>query len=178
MRKKLLYLHGYQGAPNLEKVAYMESLGFDVIAPHIDYDNRPDIISELSELDFDYIIGNSLGSYVGFYLSEIKGVPSVLINAPMYMNIMEVINCQINVPHNLLNLNCGVHKKHIILGADDDIVNPVKVVEWLGHSGFEYDVHMYKGMGHVYTHGQFVDSVQPILFEFIVSDSHNIYKTT
>lgn len=178
MKKRLLYLHGYQGAPNLEKVAYMESLGFDVIAPHIDYDNRPDIISELAELEFDYIIGNSLGSYVGFYLSEIKRVECLLINAPMYMNIMEVINCQINVPGNHLNIGGGTTKKNIVLGRHDDIVNHVKVIEWLDNRSYYTDIHVYDGMGHVYTNGQFVDSVQPILMEVLVSDSHNIYRTT
>ena len=177
MKKKLLYLHGYLGAPNMEKVEYMQSLGFEVIAPHIDYDSRPDIISELMEIEFDYVIGNSLGSYVGFYLSEIMNKPSLLINAPMYMDIMEVIQCQINVPEILEDdVPVSFSKKHIVLGADDDVVNPVRVVEWLHSSNYEYDVHMYKGMAHVYSHGQFVQSVLPILAGFMVSDGRNIYS--
>mgnify|MGYP003651523336 FL=1 len=89
---KILYLHGYQGSPNWDRINYLKSLGHEVISPQIDYDNEHSFFIDLLELDFDFIVGNSLGGFVGFYLSIYKGLPCICINPPLYMDLKVKIN--------------------------------------------------------------------------------------
>lgn len=160
---KILYLHGYKGTPNLDRITYLEDMGFEVIAPQIDYDNEPDVLVDWLKEDYDAVIGNSLGGYLGFHLSEYKSIPAILINPPMYMELMIKINQPQDIPKPGL-----VRKKHIILGSDDDVVNPHKVLEWLFDNKPTVDLHVIDGMGHKYTQEQFIDSVKCIIAGWLV----------
>ncbi len=71
---KLLYLHGLDGSQNKEQLDYLKELGFDVIAPEINY-RKEKCWSKLVEMDFDVVVGHSMGSYFSFYLSNIKKLP-------------------------------------------------------------------------------------------------------
>ena len=120
---KILYLHGYQGSPNWDRIEWMESLGHEVIAPQIDYDKEHDFFINLLNQDFDFIVGNSLGGFTAFYLSIYKGKPSICINPPLYMDL----KIRMNIP---LDYDIkGCQNISVITGEDDDVVNPIKTFE-------------------------------------------------
>jgi len=158
---KILYLHGYKGKPNKRRIKYLEEMGFEVIAPYINYDKHPNVIENYKDIDYNYVIGNSLGGYVGFYLSEYKKIPSILINPPLYMNLNETIGLNIVFPE--ITTSC-LETQTVILGSDDDIVEPKQVIEWLTtNKPHCVNVDIIEDMGHKYTKKQFIDFLQEII---------------
>lgn len=154
---EILYLHGYKGEPNEKRIKYLKELGHNVIAPHIDYDNEPNIFIELLKLDYDYIIGNSLGGYLAFYISKYKGVKSICINPPLHMDLKVNITIP-NIDELPIQKPCSV-----ILGMDDDVVNPKKVIDWLIENKPYCDLHVYDGVGHRYHINDFINMVGPLI---------------
>jgi len=81
---KILYIHGLDSSPNMERIQFLEKLGHEVFALHLDYRNEPKTVELLSHLiedkEIDYIVGSSLGGYLGFWLSEKYCLPSLLFN--------------------------------------------------------------------------------------------------
>ena len=154
---KILYLHGYQGSPNWGRVEYLESLGHEVITPQIDYDKEHDFFLNLLEMDFDFIVGNSLGGFVAFYLSIYKDKPSICINPPLYMGL----KVRMNTPQQYDIKGCN--RTSIIIGNDDEVVNPSKTYEWLvKNKPFTY-IQMIDGMGHKYDLETFINFTNPVL---------------
>jgi predicted esterase YcpF (UPF0227 family) len=166
---KVLYLHGYQGQPRQQMIDHLEGMGFEVIAPHLDYDNEPDVFIKLLKEDYDCIVGNSLGGYIGYYLSEWKGVPSILINPPMYMNL----KLQVNQPTAELIYGSRksrniVTKKYIVVGMEDEVVNPFKVIEWLFENKPHSDLMVVDDMGHNYEYEQLFENIDCVLNKWLV----------
>jgi len=154
---KILYLHGYQGRPNWDRIEYLESLGHEVIAPQIDYDNEHNFFIDLLEIDFDFIVGNSLGGFVGFYLSVYKGTPCMCINPPLYMDL----KVRMNLPTNY-NIK-GSYYINIIIGAEDNVVDPIKTFEWLTKNKPSANVKIIDKMGHKFDIDTFITFTNPII---------------
>ncbi len=81
----LIYLHGLDSDPNATKALltaqYAQKLGIDVIRPNL---NCPpdEVISTITPLldNNSVLIGSSLGGYFANLLSDMTGVPCVLLN--------------------------------------------------------------------------------------------------
>lgn len=86
--KTVLILHGLGGAPSNDKSIIFEKRGYDVIFPHIDYEKEWDkdmcksMFNKLlnDSKNVDLIVGQSLGGYTAFLLSNILNVDTILIN--------------------------------------------------------------------------------------------------
>lgn len=154
---KILYLHGYNGKPNKKRIKYLEDLGHEVIAPYIDYNNEPNIFIELIELEYECIIGNSLGGYLAFYISKYKSIKAICINPPLHTDLK--INIIIpNTKELPIQKPCSV-----ILGMEDEVVKPKKVIDWLIHNKPYCDLHVYDGVGHKYSINNFIKMINPII---------------
>ena len=158
---KILYLHGYQGSPNWDRIEYLESLGYEVIAPQIDYDKEHDFFINLLDIDFDFIVGNSLGGFTAFYLSLYKGKPSICINPPLYMDL----KVRMNVPLGYKIKGC--QDISVIIGNDDDVVDPIETFDWIVKNNPETNVRMIDGMGHRFNVNTFINIINPILSKII-----------
>ena len=154
---KILYLHGYQGSPNWDRINWMKSLGHEVIAPQIDYDKEHDFFINLLDIDFDFIVGNSLGGFTAFYLSLYKGKPSICINPPLYMDL----KVRMNLPSKY-KIKSSRHIS-VIIGNDDEVVNPTKTYDWLTKNKPVINIEMIDGMGHRFDLETFTKFTQPIL---------------
>lgn len=159
---KILYLHGYQGSPNWDRIEWMKSLGHEVIAPQIDYDNEQDFFINLLNKDFDFIVGNSLGGFVAFYISLYKGKPSICINPPLYMDLKIKMNLPIAYEIK------GSQNISVIIGNDDDVVNPIKTFNWLTENKPSTSIKMIDGMGHRFGIEPFIEFTKPILDRFYI----------
>jgi pimeloyl-ACP methyl ester carboxylesterase len=159
---EILYLHGYQGSPNWDRVEWMESLGHKVIAPQIDYDKDDDFFINLLDMDFDFIVGNSLGGFTAFYLSLYKDKPSICINPPLYMNL----RVRMNVPIKYKIKGC--RSISIIVGNDDEVVDPIKTYGWLTKNKPFIDIKMIDGMGHHFDLETFTKFTHPILNKKVI----------
>lgn len=86
--KKVLILHELGGEPSQEKAEVFEKRGYEVVFPHIDYfkewekDKCKSIFNRLLNIskDVDLIVGQSLGGYTAFLLSNILNINTILIN--------------------------------------------------------------------------------------------------
>ncbi len=154
---KILYLHGYQGSPNWDRIEYLESLGHEVIAPQIDYDKEHDFFINLLKMDFDFIVGNSLGGFTAFYLSIYRGVPCLAINPPLYMDL----KVRMNVPLGYKKKGC--QDISVIIGNDDDVVDPKKTFDWLVKNKPTANVRLIDGMNHRFNISTFIGFTEPII---------------
>ena len=158
---KILYLHGYQGSPNWGRIDYLKSLDHEVISPQIDYDNNNNFFNDLLDEDYDFIVGNSLGGFVSFYLSMYKGKPCICINPPLYMDL----KIKINLPKFYEIKGCN--DLSIIMGSDDDVVSPTKTFNWLTENKPTANVKIVEGMSHKFNLETFTEFTKPILDRFI-----------
>ena len=123
----ILYIHGLDSSPNPERIALLEQSGHQVSALHLDYRTEPATYQRLRETavkdSTDFIVGSSLGGRLGYWLCEDLGIPGLLFNPAV---AMEIPGLEIPV---LSSLRCP--QRYIVLGARDERVNPVDSLHWL-----------------------------------------------
>lgn len=83
---KILNIHGYGGSTQNSAYTTFTNMGYEVISPALDYDNRSpqDILSELKSIidsnGVKLIVGTSLGGFFSAVLSVRTGLPVILLN--------------------------------------------------------------------------------------------------
>ena len=160
---KILHLHGYKGSPNTNIINYLRKLGFEVEGPAFDYDNEPDLFMDIINKDFDFIIGNSLGGYIAYHVSKYKGVPAICINPPLYMDLALDIKLPLDMTNKIQNFNIDV-----VVGMEDDVVNPLKVITWLMENHESSNLHMINGMGHNYGVDKFKEFAECVVAKWLL----------
>lgn len=155
-----LYIHGLYSHPKENKLKILESFDLKPFYEHIDYENTPGAYHLLkgiiSKEQIKFIIGSSLGGYLGFWLAEEFGLPCLLFNpAIIFENKPKLIIPDIEIG------KCPL--KMIVQGKKDKVVNPsanyqflkenemknqkqkIISLDWLEHSidlvTFEISVH-------------------------------------
>ncbi len=140
----ILYIHGLNSAPNLERLKLLEAQGHQTYALHLDYENEPNTFEILKEYaiehKIDFIIGSSAGGYIGYWLGQLLNIPQLLFNPAVAKRFIEY-----DVPYKI-NENFDL-KSWVVLGMRDDIVpyegslnffegkanRRIIVCEWLAH---------------------------------------------
>ena len=152
--KKVLYLHGLESSNVCAKVDFMRERA-NVLAPSIDY-NKPNIEEELmymvESFQPDLIIGSSMGGYVGMLLANHYDIDCLVFNPALHSRSIE--------PN--MKLLQGESPKHsfnpiVILGMEDDVINPIDTCEILDFSDFDPAIYQIKDMGHRVPFQIFVD---------------------
>lgn len=83
---KILNIHGYGGSAENSACLALKELGFDVVSPQFDYDEKnPDsIFADLKtiadEIKPDYIVGTSLGGFFALLTANYADIPVILVN--------------------------------------------------------------------------------------------------
>lgn len=124
----ILYLHGLNSSLSKEKSGVLERYG-KVYAPAIDYENNPDsimwLLDQHKDSKIDIVIGSSMGGFVGYYLSKLLNVPTLLFNPALaYRSVFQ------NVPSTPPTNNGTIH---IVLGAKDEVIDPKGTLNFLGN---------------------------------------------
>ncbi|MBU2928288.1 YqiA/YcfP family alpha/beta fold hydrolase [Winogradskyella psychrotolerans] len=142
----ILYIHGLNGSLSPEKRSILEQYGV-VYAPSIDYENQPSVISNISAdfsaHDINVVIGSSMGGFTGYYISNGYQCPALLFNPALakrsvYQEIPEIDNKK-----SIL--------KYIVLGTEDDVVNPADTLQFLASTisyNPEYNIHLRNDLAH------------------------------
>jgi len=115
---KILYLHGLEGNLSEEKRNVLQKVG-EVWGNDIDY-HKPKILQELvnqaNEFKPDFIIGSSMGGYIGFMISKILNVPCLLFNPAFLHRTIEPDISGVEIPET------KTAKTRIILGKKDKTI--------------------------------------------------------
>ncbi|MCB2221785.1 MAG: hypothetical protein KQI35_15430 [Bacteroidetes bacterium] len=134
---KTLYLHGLDSHPTPEKNKIMKDAGLELTALHINYREKLGVYETMKDTalrkNIEFIIGSSLGGYIGNILAEDLGLPCLLFNPAMhYKDVFYSKMPEITKP------KCP--KRFIVLGLHDENINPnytLKVFSEKGCKGID-----------------------------------------
>jgi len=151
--KKVLILHGLEGAPSIEKTEIFEKRGYDVIFPHIDYlteykkDRFRSKFNELLDIskNTDLIVGQSLGGYTAFLLSNILNINTILINPALDREKTKLIIKEFNIDQDIKYNNPNIE---IYFGKLDDLVPMDITLNYIKKNNIKYDIHIITDMAH------------------------------
>lgn len=153
--KKILYLHGLESPQGGEKVDFLASKNF-VCAPSIDY-SRPDLeeylLGIVDSIKPDLIIGSSMGGYVGLMLAQYCKADIIVFNPAIHSRSIEP-----NLPILLSQEgNYFCIAPVVVLGLEDDVIDPKVTVNILDASELDVSYDMYPFLGHRIPNDIFID---------------------
>ena len=145
--KKILYIHGLDSYPHEERLEWLQSAGHQVWALHLNYRKQPDAFYLLENVidneGINFLVGSSLGGRLGFWLGEKHGIPALLFNPALAMEIPGL-----QVPE-MSPVSCPL--RWVVLGETDDVVDPQASWTWLKQLPCDrasLSVAMIQGLGH------------------------------
>ena len=149
--KSVIYFHGLESKSGGIKVEFLNNTVDIVEAPAMDYTQK-DVFKEW--LDYvkieqpDLIIGSSMGGYFALALSSHTGIPVLAFNPAIHSRTFEIDN-----------LTSGKKrvKGLVVLGGNDNIIDPGKTLSMLKGNWNGLDIHVEKEMGHRVPLSTFVD---------------------
>ena len=153
---KILYLHGLNSKLSDPKRKILEQYG-QVFALDINYTEKhfqPDfILKQFPNIEFNVVMGSSMGALNAYAISEIIGRPALLFNPPL------VKYSEIEFSHTFTR---GLSPKHILLGGSDDVVNAAETLNFLGEylKNSELDIKILPELGHRIPIDVFTDQVK------------------
>lgn len=135
----ILYLHGLDGNLAHEKRIILEKHG-SVFSPAIDYRTEYNSIELIAEQykneKIKAVIGSSMGGFVGYYIADAYQLPSLLFNPALSARSVHQ-----KIP---TYKNPYLSFKQIVLGVDDDVIDPKGTFAFLSKTLQEhtdYDIH-------------------------------------
>ena len=139
--KKIVYLHGLESEPGGPKVSFLAEKG-TVYAPTMDYETL-DLHEFILTLGMpDLIIGSSVGGYVADIIGSILGVDVLLFNPALHSRSID-FDFDNDTPYGGEN-----YKRTIILGTEDDVINPKITKKLRPHFDNSAKFEEIEGMGH------------------------------
>ena len=139
--KKIVYLHGLESEPGGPKVSFLAEKG-TVYAPAMNYESL-DLHEFILTLGMpDLIIGSSVGGYVADIIGSILGVDVLLFNPALHSRSID-FDFDNDTPYGGEN-----YKRTIILGTEDDVINPKITKKLRPHFDNSAKFEEIEGMGH------------------------------
>ena len=151
--KKILYLHGLESGNKGKKIDFLKERA-EVLAPKINYEDESieeQLMYMVENFNPDFIIGSSMGGYVGSLLANYYGIQNLLFNPAIHSRSIEpkLKKLIAEQPNYFIDFN-------IIFGKKDDVIDPKISKEIL----FESEAHVNfdeVDMGHRVAYDVFVD---------------------
>lgn len=137
-KRKILYLHGWQGSVDTGKRAILETYSKLLIAPENWYEVKNPFShwrEVVIENKLDLLIGNSFGGMTAWALSNSLQLQAILFN-PAPPGPVHPLWEHINAPE--LTPPYSKHKI-IILGLQDTVIPPEKTLEWAAEVGDSFE---------------------------------------
>ena len=139
--KKIVYLHGLESGPGGPKVSFLAEKG-TVYAPAMDYKTL-DLHEFILTLGMpDLIVGSSMGGYIADIIGSILGVDVLLFNPALHSRSID-FDFDNDTPYGGQN-----YKRTIILGTEDDVINPKITKKLRPHLDNSAKFEEIEGMGH------------------------------
>ena len=119
--KRIFFIHGLESSNKSSKVDWMQSKGFDVLAPSMDYATNDSLFYQTLEKVLEFqphlIVGSSMGGYFAYHIGSHYSTTLLLLNPALISRSFEPII----VPD-------GTEKSKIwaLLGEQDDLISPIQ----------------------------------------------------
>jgi hypothetical protein len=143
--KKIMYLHGLESSNVCDKVDFLKERA-EVLAPSIDY-RKSNIEEELMYMvescSRDLIIGSSMGGHVGLMLGNYYDIEVIAFNPAIHSRPIEPELNRLEARDPRVNF-----QPLIVLGIEDDVINPLITKEILDDALFYCDIEEVEGLGH------------------------------
>jgi len=119
--KKILYLHGLESSNVGDKVDFLKERA-NVLAPKIDYEDdniEEQLLYMVESFQPDFIIGSSMGGFVGYMLANRYGIKNLLFNPAIHDRSLEPE--LYSLPYDFHNYDMEFN---IVFGKNDDVIDP------------------------------------------------------
>ena len=140
-----MYLHGLESSNVCDKVDFLKERA-EVLAPSIDY-RKSNIEEELMYMvescSRDLIIGSSMGGHVGLMLGNYYDIEVIAFNPAIHSRPIEPELNRLEARDPRVNF-----QPLIVLGIEDDVINPLITKEILDDALFYCDIEEVEGLGH------------------------------
>ena len=143
--KRVMYLHGLESSNVCDKVDFLRERA-EVLAPSIDY-NKSNVEHELMYMfeafKPDLIIGSSMGGHVGLMLANYYNIDAIVFNPAIHSRPIEPKLERLEAREPYINF-----QPVVVLGLEDDVINPLITKEILDDSLFYCDIEEVEALGH------------------------------
>lgn len=138
----LIYIHGLDSSPKLDKLAILERSCDSLHAPWLDYRKDSDVFGRLlresQERDINFIVGSSAGGLMGYWLAKHLQCPALLFNPALNYH-------DPNIPQKIAKPPKGKgYFYSVVLGQLDTIIDPETTLDYLksheSKDNYEYEV--------------------------------------
>jgi predicted esterase YcpF (UPF0227 family) len=161
--RTVVVYHGFGGYPSIDRIKYLEEIGYKVIYPHIDYEMEwnKDMCSSLFKKQLiinkksDLIIGISLGGYTAFELSGYLSKNIILINPAIDREKTKLDIRKFNIDS---MSNYG--KIEVFFGENDTVIDNSITIDFLNRRSVRFDYSIIKNMEHRVPIDKFIDIIK------------------
>ena len=128
--RRIVFIHGLESSNKSSKVVWMQSKGFDVLAPSMDYTTNDSLFSQTLEKVLEFqphlIVGSSMGGYFASHIGTHYSTTLLLLNPALISRSFEPII-----------VADGTEKSKIwaLLGEQDDLISPIENFKILQNTG-------------------------------------------
>ncbi len=114
-KSNILYLHGLNATKDSENINLLANNKINLIFKELDYTD-PNLLESLltDKSNIDAIIGHSLGAFLGYHISNIKNIPSLLFNPSFNDNDVDI-----SIPNKYSNTKLN-NNQIVVIGLNDD----------------------------------------------------------
>lgn len=135
----IAFFHGLESSAISSKSVFLHK-NFTAFTPAMNYYNQnlfDETLSQLENANFDLLVGSSMGGYFAYHLSTFLNLPTLLFNPAFVDRSFEPV------------VNSGTFQppQTIILGENDDVINPQKSILWIENNLKQYSFH-HESIGH------------------------------
>jgi hypothetical protein len=138
---QVVFLHGLESNEKSDKAAWLKK-NFNTWAPRINYKNPhefQDIYNQIMERRPRLIVGSSMGGWFAYALSTLTGIRTLLLNPAVQGRSMEPSGVRLGkTPSNHV----------VVLGKSDEVIDPIKSVDWFKKNGVGNVEFYHENIGH------------------------------
>ena len=145
MKKRVLYLHGLESSNVCSKVDFLKEVS-DCYAPAMNYADpyvEDLLLKMVRAFKPEVIIGSSMGGHTALLLGNYFGISTIAFNPAIHSRSFDPEFNKLSNAEPDINLTPVV-----ILGMEDDVVNPLITKEILDDAFIECVIEEIEGMGH------------------------------
>ena len=132
---RIAFFHGLESPSKSDKSEYLEA-NYEAYCPALNY-TQPglfaEVLDEVKRRDIQLLTGSSMGGWFAYCISTMTGIPTVLFNPALHSRT--------EMYDPVVQIGRKKAKHVIILGKNDDVINPNMTIEFLKTNNVNFEYH-------------------------------------